>query len=161
MDARHAEDNWTEIKCRIGGPEHDQLTQSGSLRRRHCNARLEVVASGEGHRPKGLRSGAWAGVGGGHPGNQKQGCEDSRAVRPLGAGTVPHSASPGDRPQVRLPLFGPPARLRKPPQWWLAASTRTSCTASAKTSSATSTAQLCTFKSLALLVVRKHRRLTG
>src|SRR5260370_32431563 len=51
---------------------------------------------------KGLRSGAWSGVRGGHPGNQKQGCEDSRAVRPLGAGTVPHSAPPGDRPQVRF-----------------------------------------------------------
>ncbi len=46
----HAQDNRTEIKWRIGGPEHDQLTQSGSLRRRYCDARLEMIAGGEGHR---------------------------------------------------------------------------------------------------------------
>ena len=103
-----------EVKCRLGGPEYDQPTKPSTLW--HTDARLEVVACGEGHRPKGLRSGAWSGVGGGHPGNQKQGCEDSRAVRPLGAGTIPHSAPPGDRPQVRLPLFGPPARSRESPQ---------------------------------------------
>jgi hypothetical protein len=40
--------------CRIGGPEHEKLTQPGSPRRRHCDARLEVVACGEGHRPEGF-----------------------------------------------------------------------------------------------------------
>jgi hypothetical protein len=35
----------------------------------------------------------------------------ARAVRPLGAGTVPHSAPPGDRPQVRLPLLDSPLVL--------------------------------------------------
>ena len=48
MEGRHAKVHWTEIKCRIGGLEHDQFAQSGSLRRRHCDARLEMVA-GEGH----------------------------------------------------------------------------------------------------------------
>jgi hypothetical protein len=43
-----------EVKCRIGGPEYDQRTESSTLRRRHCDPRLEVVSSREGHRSEGL-----------------------------------------------------------------------------------------------------------
>jgi hypothetical protein len=45
---------------------------------------------------------------------------NSRAVRPLGVGTVSHSAPAGDQAHVRLPLLGPPAHSREPPQQWIA-----------------------------------------
>ena len=54
-----------EVKCRLGGPEYDRLTEPSTLW--YTDARLEVVSGREGHRAEGLQSSAGAGIAGGHP----------------------------------------------------------------------------------------------
>src|SRR5207302_5768651 len=90
-----------------------QLTPSRRPRRLHHDARPEVVTRGKDDRSQSFHPSSRAGIRGGHPGSKGDGGQDRTAVRPLGPGKLFDPKPQGDRPQIRLPVLGSHARLRK------------------------------------------------
>src|SRR6266852_710926 len=102
------------IKCRVGGPEHGQLTPPRSPKPLYPDSQPEVVGCRKSRCKEGIRIRATAGSGSDHPASKENGRKHRATVRPVGVGTLSNREPQRNRPPVRLPLFCPHQRLRRP-----------------------------------------------